>query len=140
MTQKKFIAAIDGSELSSKVVDKAIEYSNIFHAEIVFIYCHKNFPVFLRTPYDEEAISSILLEAEKVIKPHIERLEKSGVKFSKRLMEEPPGKMISRVAEVEQCDLIIMGSRGLSNLEGLIVGSTTHRVLHLSSCSVLVVK
>ena len=140
MAQKRFIAAIDGSELSSKVVDKAIMYASIFEAEIILVYCHRKFPTLLGAPYNDEAISSTLIEAEEVIRPYLVKLEKSGVKFSKRLMEEPPGTMISRVAEVENVEMIIMGSRGLSNLEGLIVGSTTHKVLHLSSCPVLVVK
>lgn len=140
MAQKRFIAAIDGSELSPKVVDKAIEYAGIFEAEIILVYCHKKFPTLLGAPYNDEAISSTLLEAEAVVAPFIEKLESSGVTFSKRMMEEPAGTMISRVAEVETVEMIIMGSRGLSNLEGLIVGSTTHKVLHLSSCPVLVVK
>ena len=140
MAQKRFIAAIDGSELSSKVVDKAIMYASIFEAEIILVYCHRKFPTLLGAPYNDDAISSTLIEAEEVIRPYLVKLEKSGVKFSKRLMEEPPGTMISRVAEVENVEMIIMGSRGLSNLEGLIVGSTTHKVLHLSSCPVLVVK
>ncbi|MBU2512258.1 universal stress protein [bacterium] len=140
MTQKKFLTAVDGSEHSVKVVDKAIELSEIYNAEIILIHCHKKFPTILGEPYKEQAVSSTLLEAEKVVKPHLNKLAENGIRHSKRLMEEPAGTQIANVAEIEKCDMIIMGSRGLTNLEGLIVGSTTHRVLHLATCSVLVVK
>jgi nucleotide-binding universal stress UspA family protein len=33
-----------------------------------------------------------------------------------------------------------MGSRGLSDFEGLFIGSVTQRVLHLAPCPVLVVR
>jgi nucleotide-binding universal stress UspA family protein len=35
--------------------------------------------------------------------------------------------------------LIILGSRGLTDLEGLMVGSTTHRLLHLTDLPVLII-
>ncbi len=140
MTQKKFLTAVDGSDHSYKVIEKAIELSKIYKAAIILIYCHKKFPTILGEQYKEQAVSSTLLEAEDIVKPYISRLAESGVQHSKRLMEEPAGPQIANVAEIEKCDMIIMGSRGLTNLEGLIIGSTTHRVLHMASCSVLVVK
>jgi nucleotide-binding universal stress UspA family protein len=48
--------------------------------------------------------------------------------------------VIANVAEVEKCELIVMGSKGKSDLEGLILGSVTHKVLNIASSPVLVVK
>jgi nucleotide-binding universal stress UspA family protein len=52
---------------------------------------------------------------------------------------ERTARAILRVAGRFHADLIVMGSRGLSDLAGLLVGSVTHEVIHLSTMPVLVV-
>ena len=39
-----------------------------------------------------------------------------------------------------KCDLIFRGSRGRSDIEGLLLGSVTHNVLTLATVPVLVVR
>jgi len=36
--------------------------------------------------------------------------------------------------------VVVLGARGLTDLEGLVMGSTTHKVLHLGTLPVLVVR
>jgi len=36
--------------------------------------------------------------------------------------------------------MIVLGSRGLSTLGGLLLGSVAHKILHLATCPVLVVR
>ncbi len=50
-----------------------------------------------------------------------------------------PARMILDLAKSEKVDLIVIGSRGLSDLEGLVFGSTSHKVTHLAPCSCLTV-
>ena len=50
-----------------------------------------------------------------------------------------PAKVILDVAEREKADLIVLGSRGLSDLKGLVFGSTSHKVAHLAQCSCVTV-
>lgn len=140
MDRKKILVAIDGSEHSHKVVDKAIEFARLINAEVLLVYCHQKFPVILGQPYRDRQVADILDESEKLIEPFILRLQKEDIPAEDRIMEEPAGKMIPEIARIENCDLIIMGSRGLSNLAGMIVGSVTNRVLQTAPCSVLVVK
>ena len=47
---------------------------------------------------------------------------------------------ILRVAEAERVDLIVMGSRGLGALKGLMVGSVSQKVSHLANCTCITVK
>lgn len=140
MERKKVLVAVDGSSYSENVVSKAIEFVKLLDGQIVFVYCHKKYPKIVGYPYRDKIISSINDEAKKVISPFVERLERENIPYIERIMEEPAGTMIPTVATNEKCELIIMGSRGLSNLQGLIVGSVTQRVLHLAECPVLVIK
>lgn len=140
MSRKKILTAIDGSDHSTRVLEKTVEFAGLLDTEVILVYCHRKFPSILGEPYEEAAITSILQDAEKTMQPFRDFLSKRGVEYSERLMEEPAGEVIPNIAAIEQCDMIIMGSRGLTNLEGLIIGSVTHRVLHLASCPVLVVK
>ncbi|MGB3210333.1 MAG: universal stress protein [Desulforhopalus sp.] len=140
MTEKKILVAIDGSDHSNRVIESAIEYAKMLQAKVILVHCHRKFPTIFGEPQRNELIVSILHNAELLIAPFSKRLREAEIEFEERLIEEPAGAMISDIAKIQKCSLIIMGSRGLTNLEGLFVGSTTNRVLHTTPCSVLVVK
>ncbi len=140
MGQNRILLAIDGSEHSGTVLEKAIEYAKLLDTGIILVHCHEKFPVNLGEPYRDSQIASIIRESEKLVAPFMQRLQSENIQVEDRLMEEPAGKIIPEVAEIEKCDLIIMGSRGFSNLTNLIVGSVTTRVLQTAPCPVLVVR
>jgi nucleotide-binding universal stress UspA family protein len=50
-----------------------------------------------------------------------------------------PAHEVVAVAQEAGADLIVVGSRGLSAIGGLLLGSVAHRLLHLAPCPVLVV-
>jgi nucleotide-binding universal stress UspA family protein len=49
-------------------------------------------------------------------------------------------KAIVDEARAFDADLIVMGSRGLSDFQALLVGSVAHKVLHYAHCAVLIVR
>nr|WP_231613761.1 universal stress protein [Halomonas sp. BC04] len=44
-----------------------------------------------------------------------------------------------REANEIAADAIVMGSRGVSELKGLLVGSVSHKVMHSAPCTVITV-
>jgi nucleotide-binding universal stress UspA family protein len=52
----------------------------------------------------------------------------------------PPTERILEQSEEVAADAIVMGSRGLSELRGMMVGSVSHKVQHLFAGSVITVK
>lgn len=140
MRQQKILTAIDGSEYSQLIVNKAVEQAILLGAKIILVHCHRRFSAIESHAYLEEEMARIINQAEKMVSPFIQQIKKANIPVESRIMEEPAGAVISDIARIEQCDLIVLGSRGLTNLASLIVGSVTNRVLQTAPCSVLVVR
>jgi nucleotide-binding universal stress UspA family protein len=140
MKIKKILNPVDGSDHSVHASAYAIELARQFDAQVVLLHCHARFPIVLAEPYFQQAIDDIIKESEILIEPFEKRLEASGVAYDIRILEGDPGNKIPEVAQIEDMDLIVMGSRGVTNFTGLILGSVTHQVLHKAECPVFVTK
>jgi len=69
------------------------------------------------------------------------RAESKGVKdVTCETLDGAPADKIIAAAEKENADMIVMGSRGLGNIAGLLMGSVSHKVGHLSKCTCVTVK
>lgn len=130
---------VDKSEFSMNAVKYSVDFSRKMGSSILLLHCHARFPSYLGVPYLQEAINKIQDHAEAIVKPYRDFYKEKDVEISELLLEEPAGKTISEAAKIEKVDLIIMGSKGKSDLEGLILGSVTHKVLHYAQCPVMIV-
>jgi nucleotide-binding universal stress UspA family protein len=82
-------------------------------------------------------------EALDLVGEVVHELEASGVKASGEARSAPFGRAARDIvdeAETWGADLIAMGSRGLSDFAGLLLGSVAHKVIHHAGCPVLVVR
>ncbi len=140
MTGQRILVPVDGSSHSSRAAEYAIRMARCMNKEILLVHCHKHFPSLSGEPYHQKAVSKILSEANELVEPFRQLIAREGIKFEERILEGPPGAKICEAAEIEKCEMIIMGSRGRTELQGLILGSVAHRVLHSAACPVLVVK
>lgn len=66
--------------------------------------------------------------------------DKGAASVEVMLCEGNPAEAILDAARKVDADLIVLGTRGMSNLKELLLGSVSHRVIQLSTCSCLVVK
>jgi len=53
---------------------------------------------------------------------------------------EDPAQVIARYARDKKCDQVVMGTRGLGSVAGVLLGSVTTKVLHLLDVPILLVK
>lgn len=95
-------------------------------------------PIAIDIPFPGEvlvAVGDILLHDAEC------RAEEVGVKDIARIWKQgDPATCILAAAKEEKADLIVLGTRGLSDLKGLFVGSVSHKVNHLSKCACITVK
>ena len=78
--------------------------------------------------------------SEKALAPARELLDAAGLKYQEYRRVGDPATQIAEVARELACDMIVMGSRGLSAFAGIALGSITRKVLHLANCPVVCVK
>ena len=140
MSDAKILVPVDGSPPSRKAADYAAKMARLMAAELLLLHCHKPFPSVIGEPYLQKAITQRLENSQKLLAPYREILANRDTPFSERILEGPPGSQICETARIEGCEMIVMGSRGRTDLQGLLLGSTTHRVLHCAHCPVLVIK
>jgi len=139
MTPQHMMVPVDGSDHSMRAAEYAADLYPALGGRILLMHCHKPFPLYLGEPYFQEAHNKIMGYAWEIMVPYRELFEAGGIQYTERILEGQPAEMICRTAEIENCDLIIMGSRGRSNWQGLLLGSVTNRVLHAAACPVLVI-
>ena len=140
MEIKRIMVPVDDSGYSLRALKYSIQFAQKMHCNILLLHCHKEFPSVLGEPYLQTVIEKILKESNDVLEPYRKVLKDNNAEFEELVLEGPAGRAIVETAEIEKIDLIIMGSKGKTDLEGLIMGSTAHRVLHMSSCPVLIVR
>lgn len=69
------------------------------------------------------------------------KARKQGVNALRSRVETgDPAATIVSVATAEKVDMLVMGSRGLGDIQGLLLGSVSHKVAHLAPCTVVTVK
>lgn len=89
-------------------------------------------------PIPEEVVKEV---GQAISEKAREIADAKGVKeITVEVVDGAPADSILAAAEHEKADMIVMGSRGLSNIGGLLMGSVSHKVSHLAPCTCVTVK
>lgn len=141
------LVATDGSRLSDKAVSTAIKLASRLGAKLTAFHAMEEYPVGMFSEYAMLSGEATPQAWEAQQKKHAARvLDKVRAKAAKagvacasaaRLAPEPY-KAILDAARKSRCDLVVMASHGRRGLEGLILGSQTHKVLTHGKLPVLV--
>lgn len=137
-----FVVAVDASPMAGQVVDHAVEFARRWEAELHIVHVfHPPVSIYALESgfaYEVEALSDAERQAVwDRVTPH---LEASGVAWTQiDLQGHPPAVITAHAAEVE-AELIVVGTRGRGDLASLVLGSTSHGVIHSAPCNVLVVR
>lgn len=138
----RILVAVDGSEHSLKAARTAAELARSLNAkELRIVVAYDPIPPYLGEPNLQAAINARLDEAQKIMAKALEVLGSlpEGLLHTE-ILEGPAAEAILKVAETHQSDLIVMGSRGLGRLTGLLLGSQSQKVVQHARCPVLIVR
>jgi nucleotide-binding universal stress UspA family protein len=135
---KKIIWATDGSESADRAIDVVTDLAGQNGAELLVVHSVEHFA----GPHGGLPVEADEDERVVKIRGQVAELQGKGLTVTaKRVQGGVSGAAhtIARVAEEEGADLIVLGTRGHTPLNGLLVGSVTQRLLHITPCPVLVV-
>ena len=131
--------ATDGSENADRALDYARKLAQAEGARLIVVHVVERYasskPSALAVHADEEIVEAKLtkLTAE---------LSGEGLSVDLRIVSHvgpQPAHEIADIAREAGADLIVMGCRGHVAVAGLLLGSVTQRLLHVSPCPVLAV-
>ncbi len=137
---KKVLLPCDGSDHAALACRQAIDLALAGNMEIVLLNCYGELPATIGGTARDEIIALAEAESAIILTPCARLCEESGVRHKILIRCGGPGRTITQVAQAEGCDLIVMGSRGLSDFSGMVMGSVSHRVLRHSTVPVLIVR
>ena len=135
------LAATDFSETASAAVDWALELARQQGARVELVHAvtvPPSIPGYIPTAsLDFE--SEVLRAAEGRMEKTVASLRDQGVEVTSFLAAGTPSQVIRDRAEAVSALAIVIGTRGLTGLRHLLLGSTTQRVVHAAHCPVLTV-
>jgi nucleotide-binding universal stress UspA family protein len=135
---RKILVAVDGSRPAARAIDAAADLAQRYGASVCLLHAFPHVSDLLGTPEYER-----LLEARSLIGRALLEAARTQVgslaPCEVQLIEGPAAQAILRVAEEEQFDLVVLGSRGHSQLGGLLLGSVSNTVAQRAKCPVLIV-
>lgn len=142
MSFKHILTAYDGSEASAQALNKALQLADNAGTKLTVIHVFNlqafvigesvvPLPVSIENQLHEQA-NKVVDEAKKKIQ-HLENAEAV-------LEYGHPATKILEYAQKHQCDVIIIGSRGLGRIREFMLGSVSHNIAIQSEVPVLIVK
>jgi nucleotide-binding universal stress UspA family protein len=138
---KNILIAYDGSEHAKKAANIAGNLARESKSNLVvwIVSVMDPTPWELGEPYLSQYIEQRTIDGQYLLD---EAAASVGydIEIHNELLFGNPAESIIQVAETRACDLIVMGTRGLGPLQGLLLGSQAQKVISQAHCPVLVVK
>jgi len=136
----KILVAVDHSEASDRALDAARDLALLSEGEVWVLHLRER-EVAVKTGVglSDESMD----EASAAVAAAVDKLTAVGIKAHGDVGTTLFGyaaRSIVDDAKEHDVDVIAMGSRGRGDLAGLILGSTTHKVIHLADRPVLIVR
>ena len=135
---ERIVLAVDGSDQARGAVAAAIDLAVKSQGEVLIVHVH-DVGLVSRETVELETQD----EARLLTEAPLDWLTREGVKARSELRAARTADVAREILLAAQgfdADAIVLGSRGLGNSAGLLLGSIAHRVIQLADCPVVVVR
>jgi nucleotide-binding universal stress UspA family protein len=136
---KKILIGYDGSARGEKATETGLALAQSLDAKVLLFAVAR--PPEPATMVEVDAMLDNAREHfEEQFRQLIQRAKDLGVELETDIAVGHPVEQIVHRAETDHVDLIILGRRGKSRFEMMLVGSTAEKVLRYAHCPVMVVR
>ena len=133
----------DFSADADAALEHAIDFAKLFGARIHLLHSYYIAPQ-AATPWSYSfpagLIDEVRQDAQRRIEELRQRIKARDIEASAEVSSEPPSLSIIACAERQHADLIAMGTRGLTGVKHVLLGSVAERTIRHAPCAVLTVK
>jgi len=146
---KQILVPLDGSEHAFKALGYACDLAEKYGSALTLLHVVETRELLRgarRYLDDADLVEEPAVQdyerkiADNVLDRAMRQSQERGLNDVRKTVEHgKPAKVIVDVAQRDGHDLIVMGTRGMSDIEGLAVGSVAHKVSHLAPCTVITV-
>lgn len=140
------LVPVDGSESAHKALDKAIELHKLCRGELLILSVYRQHNLWKSsvtivnpelTASTDDALETFAREVAEKSKAYAKSRGVENVRSF--YMGGGPARVIVKFSEDHNVDLIVMGSRGMSDSTRFLLGSVSHKVTSLAQCPVMVI-
>ena len=140
---RTILVPIDFSETAQHALDTAIVLARESGGRVHLLHAYE-IPLGTIPPYGVAIPDSLLADVRDAAARRLEKaahkVEAAGVACETQILHAPPAEGIVEAARACGADLIVMGTRGLTGLRHVLLGSVAERTVRLAPCPVLTVK
>lgn len=138
---ENILLAVDGSDHALNAARTAASLAQAMKSKSLrIVYAYEPIPPYLGEPNMQEAIAARLDESKKILQKAQAAVGEIPGEVQTEHLEGSAAEAIIEVAKTRGSDVIVMGSRGLGKLAGLVIGSTSQKVVSHAPCPVLIVR
>ena len=141
----KILVPVDGSEISFRALEAALFLAKKLGSDITTIHITEDIPL---TYIDSEKLLNNLTEismacksrGQEILTKCSEIAIKNELTINTVLLQGNPATIVVDYSENGKYDIVIMGSHGMGKFKKLILGSVSSKVIHHSSCPVMIIR
>jgi len=145
---KQIVVGTDGSQGANVALDAAIELARLTGAMLHIVNAHSVTSAYqlaaapdVTVPVDAIVASNEAsrAEAQRVSDQAVQRADRAGVHAEGRCVAGDAADVLLQVAQDTECDLLVVGNRGMTGMRRFVLGSVPNKLSHHSPASLLIV-